>query len=217
MGQRVQLGRGGEEYSAVARIVEALKKEVINGTLSPDALIVESQVGKRFGVSKTPAREALVRLSGMGFVNVIPGKGYTVTKLSWQQLKDLFEVRLLLESSAIEMAAARATAEEIAALHDAAALPRRQSLSIEQLLDANLQFHSVIWRAARNERLARMASQTMDDLMRAMHTAMLSENAELMVENHVQLSELIAQKKANKARETMAKHVDATRRRILGI
>ena len=95
--QAASAGGHSEEQSTAARIVEALKRDLINGTLGSETLIVESQIGARFGVSKTPAREALLRLSEMGFVSVIPGKGYTVTKLSWQQIKDLFEVRLLLE------------------------------------------------------------------------------------------------------------------------
>jgi len=217
MMRKARRRRGGEEHSAVTRIVEVLKKELINGTLSADTLIVETQIGKRFGVSKTPAREALARLSGMGFVKVIPGKGYTVTKLSWQQIKDLFEVRLLLESAAIEMAAARATSEDITSLEEAALLPRRSPLSIEELLDANLQFHCLIWRTTRNERLFQLASQVMDDLIRAMHTAMMSEDTEGMVEQHLHMTALIAQKKSNEAREAMVEHVDATRRRLLGL
>jgi DNA-binding GntR family transcriptional regulator len=209
--------RGDEEHSTVGRIVEALKRELINGTLGPDTLIVESQIGTRFGVSKTPAREALVRLSEMGFVSVIPGKGYTVSKLSWQQIKDLFEVRLLLESSAIELAATRATAADIASLQAAATLPKKKSLSIEELLDANLQFHCTVWKATRNERLVQMASQVMDDLMRAMHTAMLSEDTKQMVEQHLAMTELIAQKKPVEARAAMVEHVDATRRHLLGL
>jgi DNA-binding GntR family transcriptional regulator len=209
--------RGGEEHSTVGRIVDALKRELINGTLGPDTLIVESQIGTRFGVSKTPAREALVRLSEMGFVSVIPGKGYTVSKLSWQQIKDLFEVRLLLESSAIELAATRATAADVASLQAAATLPKKKTLSIEELLDANLQFHCTVWKATRNERLEQMASQVMDDLMRAMHTAMLSEDTKQMVEQHLEMTELIAQKKPVEARAAMAEHVDATRRRLLGL
>ncbi len=214
---KAQSRRNVEEYSAVTRIVEALKKELISGTLGPDTLIVESQIGKRFGVSKTPAREALVRLGEMGFVSVISGKGYTVTKLSWQQIKDLFEVRLVLECSAIELAVARATLQDVEALKAAAVIPKKRALSIEGLLDANLKFHSIIWRAARNARLLQMASETMDDLMRAMHTAMLSEDTNEMVEQHLEMTTLISEKKSEQAREAMAEHVDATRRRLLGL
>ena len=214
---KAQPSRTVEEYSAVTRIVEALKKELISGVLSPDTLIVESQIGKRFGLSKTPAREALVRLSEMGFVSVIPGKGYTVTKLSWQQIKDLFEVRLVLESAAVELAVARAVSQDIEALKTAAVVPRKRQLTIEQLLDANLQFHSIIWRTTRNQRLLQLASETMDDLMRAMHTAMLSEDTYEMVEQHLAMTHLIAEKKPTQARDAMVEHVDATRRRLLGL
>lgn len=206
-----------EEHSMAVRIVETLKRDLINGTLAPDTLIVEAQVGARFGVSKTPAREALLRLSEMGFVTVIPGKGYTVTKLSWQQIKELFEVRLLLECSAVELATARATADDIEELKAAALLPRRPSMSVESLLDANLKFHRAIWNATRNGRFVQMVSDVMDDLMRAMHTAMLSEDIDEMAKQHLHLASLIAKKQTSDARAAMAEHVDATRRRLLNL
>ena len=217
--ERKNVARRGpvEEHSTAARIVGTLKRDLIAWTLAPDTLIVEAQIGARFGVSKTPAREALLRLSEMGFVTVIPGKGYTVTELSWRQIKDLFEVRLLLECSAIELAAARATAADIEALKSVAVLPRRPSMTVEGLLDANLQFHCTIWKTTRNERIVEMGSDVMDDLMRAMHTAMLTENTEEMVNQHLELAGLIAKKKVAEARAAMAEHVDSTRRRLLDL
>ena len=122
-----------------------------------------------------------------------------------------------MSSSAIELAVARATSADIEALKTAATLPNGKSLTIEELLAANLQFHSIIWQAARNERLVQMAWQTMEDLMRAMHTAMMSENTEQMVEQHLHMTDLIARKKSAEARDAMAEHVDTTRRRILGL
>jgi DNA-binding GntR family transcriptional regulator len=62
-----------------------------------------------------------------------------------------------------------------------------------------------------------MASEIMDDLMRAMHTAMLSEDTAQMVEHHLQLTDLIARKKGAEARAAMVEHVDATRQRLLGL
>lgn len=206
-----------EEHTMAVRIVETLKRDLINGTLAPDQLIVEAQIGARFGVSKTPAREALLRLSEMGFVTVIPGKGYTVTKLSWQQIKELFEIRLLLECSAIELAVARATPADIEELKAAAVLPRRPSITVESLLDANLKFHRTIWKATRNERLVQMVSGAMDDLMRAMHTAMLSEDTDEMAKQHLELTALIAKKQPVEARAAMAEHVEATRCRFLNL
>ena len=206
-----------EEHTTVFRIVETLKRDLINGTLAPDTLMVEAQIGARFGVSKTPAREALLRLSEMGFVTVIPGKGYTVTKLSWQQIKDLFEVRLLLECSAIELAVARTTAADIEELKTVAILPRQPSMTVEGLLDANLKFHGAIWKATRNSRLVQIVSDVMDDLMRAMHAAMLSEDTDEMVKQHLKLVTLIAKKQAAEAHAAMAEHVDATRRRLLDL
>ena len=62
-----------------------------------------------------------------------------------------------------------------------------------------------------------MISDVMDDLMRAMHTAMLSEDTEQMVKQHLHLTDLIARKKVAEARAAMIEHVDATRRRLLDL
>jgi len=205
------------ELPASIRIVEALKKDLITGALQPGSLIVESQVGARFGVSKTPAREALLRLCEMGLVAVMPGKGYAVTKLSWQQIKNLFELRLMLEAKSAELAATRATEAEIAALEAMAVRPRLKKLSVEGLLDYNLNFHRAIWQATRNERMVQMLLEVMEDLMRAMHAAMLTENADEMVEQHMELISLIGARDGAGARRFMETHVDTTRRRLLDI
>lgn len=206
-----------EDQSLANRIVETLKRELINGTLAPESVIVEGQIGARFGVSKTPAREALLRLSEMGFVTVLPGKGYAVTKLSWKEIKNLFEVRIMLEATAIELTANRAGPADIEAISTAAALPLQPEMTIESLLDANLTFHRAIWRAARNARLEQLASDVMDELMRAMHTAMLSENREEMTQQHMQLAGLVADRRSAEARAAMIAHVDATRLRVLDL
>lgn len=203
------------ELPASIRIVEALKKDLITGALQPGTMIIESQVGARFGVSKTPAREALLRLCEMGLVAVMPGKGYSVTKLSWHQIKNLFELRLLLEAKSAELAAARATEAEVAALESMAVKPRQKKLSVDGLLDYNLNFHRMIWQATRNERMVQMLLEVMEDLMRAMHTAMLTEDADEMVEQHLELVALVAARDSAGARRFMETHVDTTRRRLL--
>lgn len=127
--------------SAADRIIEALKRDLITGVLEPGTLIIEAQVGARFGVSKTPAREALLRLAEIGLIEVMPGRGYVVTKLSWQQIKDLFELRLHFECTAVELAAQRASPAETADLKRLAIRPRQKALGVEALLDYNLEFH----------------------------------------------------------------------------
>src|SRR5262249_47484792 len=139
------------------------------------------------------------------------------TELSWKQIKDLFEIRLILECAAIELATARAGTAEVAALRAHAVRPRQHRLGIEQLLDYNLAFHQLIWTAARNQRLVRQLCDVMQDLMRAMHKAMLSEDTQEMVEQHMQLADLIAARDAGMARKAMEGHVDATRRRLLDL
>lgn len=206
-----------EDQTIANRILKTLKWELINGALAPGSVIVEAQVGARFGVSKTPAREALVRLSDMGFVTVLPGKGYTVTKLSWQQVKDLLENRTILEVAAAELAAIRAGPGDIKAMKAAAVLPLKKDISIEELIDANLQFHRLMWQATRNAHLAQLLNGIMNDLTRTMHTAMLTYHGEEMAKEHLTISKLIEERRGEEIRGFMATHIDATRRRILDL
>ena len=90
-------------------------------------------------------------------------------------------------------------------------------MTVEELLESNFNFHRIIWKTTRNERLVEVLSDVMHDLMRAMHTAMLSEDTEQMVEQHLTLTALIRNKDATGARRAMEEHVDATRRRLLDL
>ncbi|MCL4186683.1 MAG: GntR family transcriptional regulator [Rhodobacteraceae bacterium] len=197
-----------------ARIVELMKREIVNGTIGPDEVVIESALAARFGVSKTPVREALLRLHQMGLVSVIPGKGYTVTKLSWKEVKDLYEVRLAMEGIAAELAAQRADPATVTQLMRIAERPLYTDASVDTLLQCNFEFHQAVWQASRNDRLALILTQVIHDLMRAMHTAMHFENAPELVAQHRALAELIGRQDPAGARQFVQDHIRSTQRRL---
>jgi DNA-binding GntR family transcriptional regulator len=197
-----------------ARIVEMMRRDIVNGTIGPDEVVVEQALAARFGVSKTPVREALVRLHQMGLVSVIPGKGYTVTKLSWKEVKDLYEVRLAMEGIAAELAAQRADAATVAQLMKIAERPLHVDATVDRLLECNFEFHEAVWQASRNDRLVLILTQVIHDLMRAMHTAMHLENVPELVSQHRALTEFIGRQDAAGARQFVQDHIRSTQRRL---
>ncbi|WP_009478275.1 GntR family transcriptional regulator [Rhodococcus sp. JVH1] len=106
------------------QVYEQLKQDILNGSLFPGQSLSAIDVGARFSASRTPVRQAFLRLEGEGLVSLIDRQGARVAPISIKSVRDLFELRILLEA-----AAARMVAEAVA--RDATA--RQQ---FEQVADA---------------------------------------------------------------------------------
>src|SRR6267154_34706 len=78
-------------------IYETLKREIMLGSIEPGEALPEVVLSERFGASRAPVREALVHLHKDGFLNASDYRGFTAPEFSAQELKELFQVRLLLE------------------------------------------------------------------------------------------------------------------------
>ena len=86
-------------------IYEALKEEIMLGVIKPGDLLPEVEIAQRFGSSRAPVREALIHLFKEGFLRSADYKGYSAPDISMQELKELFQVRLMVEPPAAELAA----------------------------------------------------------------------------------------------------------------
>ena len=141
-------------------IYEGLRKDIITGALQPGESLVESQLAKQFNCSQAPIREACISLSNEGFLNATPYKGFTVSEITMKEIKDLYEVRLLVECAAAEMAARNAPPELIEEMELNMKI-QRAGIDPENLwgfLNAEVSFHLAIAKASRNELLQRFVS-----------------------------------------------------------
>ena len=93
-----------------------LRQEIVSGKLPPGYLLREAELAARFGVSKTPLREAFVRLEKDGFVEIAPYRSAVVGGYSRQDLREIYEVRELLEGLCAREAALNIATEDLAAL-----------------------------------------------------------------------------------------------------
>ena len=147
------------QTDAYGLILEAIDE----GLYRPGARLVESELADRFGVSRTPIREALQRLETQGLLRR-DGRSLIVAALDHNQLAELYTVRGALEGLAARLAARHATAEEIALLRemvvdDAALVDDPQALA-----RANRRFHKQIHLASHN----RFLNQQLDMVHRSM-------------------------------------------------
>jgi DNA-binding GntR family transcriptional regulator len=133
-----------------------LADEITSGHLPPGAEIDEQAVAERFGVSRTPVREALRDLAALGLVEIEPRRGVRVAALTSDRLGEMFEVMAETEAMCARLATYRMTAVERLALQ---ALHRRSLEAVEHgdvdRYDAfNRDFHSALYRGTHNAFLA---------------------------------------------------------------
>ncbi len=141
---------------ATPRLREALEDDIVAGRLKPGQRLDEVGLAERFGVSRTPIREALIQLATSGMVEIRPRRGAYVALLGPRQLIESFELMSELEAACARLAARRMTPEDRAALESAHADCARAASSgdIETYYTENARFHGAIYAATANRTLA---------------------------------------------------------------
>jgi DNA-binding GntR family transcriptional regulator len=152
-------GAAGALPSRTVAVQEAIKRAILAGEFTPGQQLVETDLAEKLGVSKTPVREALKTLAGAGMVTMSPYKGATVRRVTSDDARHLYDVRLILEPEAL--------VRSIAAGHDwtqaAAALTRADSTAdlVERNL-ANREFHLGLYQGCGNPLLLSLLADLRD-------------------------------------------------------
>ncbi|WP_344364738.1 GntR family transcriptional regulator [Streptomyces gobitricini] len=140
-------------------VLEAIKHAILTGQLPPGKPLVETELAARYGVSKTPVREALKTLAGTGLVDMSQYKGATVRTVDAAMAREVYDVRLLLEPEALRRTITRRACLDAAgqalATADTAADQAERSL-------ANREFHRALYLPCGNPLLARMLDEVRD-------------------------------------------------------
>lgn len=142
------------------RLRESIEEDIATGALLPGTHLDEVELATRFGVSRTPIREALNLLLGEGLVENRPRRGTVVTQITPLRLLEMFEVMAELESMCARLAARRLSDGDLAALQAAHEECRSAAATrdTDAYFYANERFHFALYAAARNAFLAEEAS-----------------------------------------------------------
>lgn len=196
--------------SRASELVPVLEQEIVTGSLKPGTRLDETILAERFGVSRTPIREALTRLAASGLVEIRPRRGAVVATITLKDLMNMFEVMANLEAVCARLAARRITPEEkeqLVKAHETC-----DSLSgtdqFDEYYQQNVLLHNLIYAASHNEYLEK---QTRELRMR------LSPHRRLQVRNpgrmetssdeHGKLVEAILKGDADLAEQLTRDHV----------
>lgn len=192
----------------------ALRAAVISGEMKPGEVYSAPALGKRFGVSPTPVREAMLDLVKEGLVVSLPNKGFRVTDVSDEDLDEITALRLLIEPP---------TVHDVTALIDEAGLARLRRMAVAivdfasegdliSYTEADRKFHMTVLEYSGNKRLVALISELRGST-RLLGLAPLVATGELgeMALEHVELVDLMAAGKAVDAQELMTRHIGHVR------
>ena len=138
------------------QVVSAIKMAILSGEIEPGETIVESKTAQRLGAGVPLVREALIELEHAGYVQRIPYKGTTVTRLKRKDMERIFRLRGELESLAIEWAKENATAADIEELRGYIEKMKGAGgdMDLARFYENDLLFHRKIWELSDNPYLA---------------------------------------------------------------
>lgn len=157
------------DYKPLREVIfDTLREAIIAGELKPGERLMEVKLAEKMGVSRTPVREAIRKLELEGLVDMIPRKGAHVAELSVKDIMDVLEVRASLDGLATALASERITDEEIKELKHIlsqfAAYSEKENL--QGTIKKDVEFHDLIYRASRNERLIQISSNLREQFQR---------------------------------------------------
>ena len=211
------LPRDGTE-SLTEQVFRALKGEILRSQLRPGSVVIEGELAERFGVSKTPIREALRLLVQDGWIEVMPRRGYLVRPIGLDDLREVYELRRIVESGVVRRVIEQMNDQTVAALRARIDQQAAAGDSIEASIEASRDFHLSLARLTGNERLVRSLAALLDEVERLLR--MLPELVTLMtstseIEAHRRLVDALEDHDADLAESLMLAHLADISRALL--
>lgn len=203
----------GEKSSvAVARV---LREAILNGEFAPGSSLGESALGQLLGISRTPIREALLRLHAEGLVEMPANRPARVQSFDADDLWELHSLRAVLEGHAAALAATRLTPadlEELSASCQRFARLARENGELLQLADENFLFHGIITRAAGSSRLEVLVAQVSAvPLIYRSYMKYSASHRQTACSQHIDILAALAAHDAGDAERAMKTHIEWAR------
>lgn len=154
-------------------LVQQIRDQIICGNFRPGARLRLRALADQFRVSTQPIREALHELEAQGLVRTVPRKGAIVTKLTIQELVDIYEIRATLESMATRLAVPQLSAETITTLDNLITDMNNQMGKVVELVELNKQFHLTLYQPSGRKHLVELVGSLRNNTAHYLHAYMI--------------------------------------------
>ena len=207
-----------EKKSLSEQAYELIKTDIITCALKPGVQIAQPALVEKYGIGVTPIREAMQRLSQEGFVTSNPRFGYTISPITFADVREIYELRAVLESAAVRLACLRGKQQDLERLLQSAdfSYVYGDRNSYRQFLTENAKFHRRIAEISGNRRMVDAISNVLDELTRIFYLGLdLKDSAEEMRESHLTLAEALKKRDIDLAEQIIRDEIDLSRKRVL--
>jgi DNA-binding GntR family transcriptional regulator len=194
-----------------------LREAISSGRLWPGQIHSVQALATELGVSRTPVREALLQLARQGLVEPVRNRGFLVVERSLQDLREIFEIRLLLEPAAARSATRRASAEDVDRLraHYQGMTAAARAGDADSMWKHDRTFHLGILEASGNSRLARYIDTLRDLVQRRGQLTTLSRQLGAIAREHGPILAAMEKRDGAAAEQAMRHHIRQTRDALL--
>ena len=200
-----------EEATSLDKLAyDKIKDAILTFHFLPNQALIEGELAEQLRISKTPVRDALMRLEKEELVTRVPFKGTYVSDVNNQDMADIYEIRSVLEGLAIRMAVNNLTDEDFARMdkliedHDKA-LKQKEVAVVSNI---NSEFHSIIIQKCPNARLRKYLYQ-LDDQLKRYRLLSIAQGVRLekSIPEHKAILNALKERDALKAEEAMKDHL----------
>ena len=206
--------KSGQPLSA--GLYQKIQKDILSGELPDGSKLTEAAICKRYGVSRTPVREAFRQLEADGLIENIPNRGAFVKGLSRRDIADLFDLRMLFEIQAVEWAIKRMTDEDIDALRETVEFMEFYTLKddVDKVLSFNSQFHNTIYAGTKDRMIQRTLSTYQTYIKHSAPTKSFTEDyLRGILEEHKAIFSAFETRNVAAGRKAMEHHMEQSKLR----
>lgn len=202
---------GAKKYM---RVYIALKADILENRLPPDAPLVEVELCERFGISRTPVRQALQELERDGLLEYVPNKGMFVSQLKIVDALEIYRIREALDPLAVEISYLDSPQHLLSALETSLEQQNQhiQAGDYHNYLRADMEFHQAYTRNCTNRRLGAFLSHLVNDSLRFSNYAYGDvERAKISITQHQEIVDALRQGDLMAAKEAVRSHMELVR------
>ena len=191
------------------RILSAVRTAIVNGQIRPGTRIMEPELAERFGISRTPVREAIRQLESEGLLSVVPRKGAIVASISPQDISNFYELKMILEGHAARLAAKILTENDLAKMETVNRQIETASVRKKDpghVLDLHDEFHEIFLRACGNDKLHAIVQNLVMQFQQFRIILAMPGRIQGSIRQHEEIIEAFRRKDAARAEELVRKN-----------
>jgi len=213
--KKLRINKGN---TARKRVYNYIREQILSGVIAPNERLLETKIAKQIGTSRTPVREALHSLELEKLIKSIPSVGYTVEPISEDEVKQICEIRRVIEGLAARWAMEKAQTKLVKDLgkNIATAENKVSTGDVKVFVDLDAQFHEIIAKLSRSGHLLELSRFLRRQMLRYRIQSIYSkDNVLRAIKGHKQILKAIEGADIDAVEKAMRHHLEQSLKDIL--